>query len=47
MDGINFGRRLLRVFRSDGSYAALFLIPSVAGVTLFFSCPLESAFITR
>ncbi|MEX3618868.1 carbohydrate ABC transporter permease [Paenibacillus glucanolyticus] len=44
MDGINFGRRLLRVFRSDGSYAALFLIPSVAGVTLFFFLPFGIGF---
>ncbi|OXM16964.1 carbohydrate ABC transporter permease [Paenibacillus herberti] len=44
MEKSNFGRRLLRVFRSDGLYAALFLIPSLAGVALFFFLPFGIGF---
>ncbi|SDS02468.1 carbohydrate ABC transporter membrane protein 1, CUT1 family [Paenibacillaceae bacterium GAS479] len=44
MEKTNFGRRFLRIFRSDGLYAALFLIPSLAGVALFFFLPFGIGF---
>lgn len=41
---LRIGRRLPSLFRGDGAKAALFLVPSLGGMTLFFFLPLGIGF---